>query len=716
MATVSSTLKMFDSFSGPLKNVTQALNITISTMEQLQSSADRNSNIARNFDVARDKIRSAEAELAKMANDINRAGREQQDFNRKLQQGGNFASNLVTKITGVVAAYMGINKIKNVATDLFSTGIDFHAFRQSSEVAFTTFFGDAEKAKQYMDDVLGFARTTPFAYPELLTAGRNMIAFGMEAEKTIPVLKAIGDATAGIGGNSQKLMEIADVFGQIQVSGRLALGEVNRFHTHGIPALKILANQAGITAEEMSKSITKGAVDANTAIAWLIDGIENGTDGIAGTTAKFGGMMEELKKTWAGTIDSFKSAKRNAGAEIMEGYMEPLREFIWTIIGFLKRLPSLIGPGIQAFTPLIQLISSAFETEKVDTFFIALNAGLQVAAWGMTLFTESALLLWDIFSTYWPVILAGLAVLSAIYLPTITTKLWLMIQPILAQAAAWAIAYWPITLVILAVVTLIAILYRFGVTTEQIIGFVVGYFYMMFASIWNQVALFWNYILAFAEFFANVFIDPVYAIKKLFFDMFKNVSDYFTNMVNNIIKGINWLIEKVNNIAGTSFNVIGEWSNEWLDNYKPTTDKDVVDLSKYRMDQMSFSDAFNKGYDKGSNFANGASEMLSGLQNVFDPNQLAADFGDTGLGPGKDINKVKKVGKIEDKVDISSEDLKIMRELAEMKSIQNFVTLTPTVEVTTGDINNGYDVDTVVRRIEQKLEEEFVASAKGVYN
>ena len=61
------------------------------------------------------------------------------------------------------------------------------------------------------------------------------------------------------------------------------------------------------------------------------------------------------------------------------------------------------------------------------------------------------------------------------------------------------------------------------------------------------------------------------------------------------------------------------------------------------------------------------------------------------------INKVNEVGRINDTVDISSEDLKMMRELAEMNAIQNFVSLTPTVNVQTGDIRNGYDVDTIIR-------------------
>ncbi|MNC81370.1 hypothetical protein D3C75_1344800 [compost metagenome] len=57
-----------------------------------------------------------------------------------------------------------------------------------------------------------------------------------------------------------------------------------------------------------------------------------------------------------------------------------------------------------------------------------------------------------------------------------------------------------------------------------------------------------------------------------------------------------------------------------------------------------------------------------------------------------------------------------MRELAEMKNIQNFVTLTPTVQVTTGDVNNGTDIDTIVARIEDVMTEQISTYASGVYN
>lgn len=68
-----------------------------------------------------------------------------------------------------------------------------------------------------------------------------------------------------------------------------------------------------------------------------------------------------------------------------------------------------------------------------------------------------------------------------------------------------------------------------------------------------------------------------------------------------------------------------------------------------------------------------------------------------------------------DRVDISSETAQMMRELAESESIQNFVTLTPTVQVTTGDIHEYADIDTMIREIEKTLEQELASSAERVY-
>ncbi|MBS4172126.1 tape measure protein [Bacillus sp. FJAT-49736] len=741
MATVTSTLKMFDAFSGPLKQVTQAMNLTISAMNQLNNATTSNEQVTRTLANAQRQLASAEASLSRATNDISN---QQTQLNNRVRDGTRSMGEYATSILSAVGAYKLFSSAKSFLSDIFSRGIDFNAFRQSSTVAFTTFLGDAKKAKKYMDDVLAFAKTTPFAYPDLLTAGRNMIAFGMDAENTLPVLKALGDATAGIGGSNQELMQIADAFGSIQVAGFLSMEEINRLNAHGIPALKILANQFGITAAEMKKKISSGTIGAETAIFGLVKGIENGTNGLAGQTAKFGGLMEQNKKTWNGAIDSLNSARRNAGAELMAGFMKPLTNSIANVTNFFKKLPTYIGPAVQAFTPLINKINKAFEEGKFKSFFQTLSIGFTIVSNVIAGVLSSLVDLAAWVSQNKPILIASMTAISGVALTAfamMTRALWGMIAPILAQAAAWAIAYWPVTLIIGIIFALIGVMKYFGFSNKEILGYVGGAFYSLFALVYDGIAILWNNFATFAEFLMNVLRDPVYAVKKLFYDLAKNsidqisalagsfqnaanfLGDVFVKGANIAIGAINKVISAMNHIPGVKLGTVGKLDGNAgqgiTDAFnalahklkKPTTDKEVVQIK--RMQLKSIPDAFQTGYSAGKK-----------LTSIFDDfskkekkkDKITIEFDDKSKKDIPNIGKVGKVGKIEDTVDISSEDIKRMRELAEMKSIQNFVTLKPTVSVQTGDVRHEADINTIIRKIEESLEQEIASSAKGVYS
>src|SRR5690606_2223714 len=347
---------MFDAMTPVLKSVTNSINLTLSAMQSMQKSMDKTFD-TKTIDAARKSVQQAEAAIRKMSSEIENAKNSQENLNKSINRGKNNIQDFARNVLSAVGAFYLLDKARELFSDLVRQGIDFHAFMQSANVAMTTMLGNAEEAKQYLDDLYAFARSTPFAFPDLVTAGRNLIAFGMDAKNTIPVLQAIGDAAAAVGGGTQEMMAIADVFGAIQVSGKLTMQEINRLHAHGIPALKILANQANMSADEMKKAISKGAIDANTAIAALVTGIEEGTDGIAGQTAKMGGMMTELKNTWAGAIDSLKAAWRNAGAEITEQHFTKLVEGVHWLTDVVRGIPDRVGPVVDFLVSAAQWIA-----------------------------------------------------------------------------------------------------------------------------------------------------------------------------------------------------------------------------------------------------------------------------------------------------------------------------------------------------------------------
>lgn len=289
-----------------------------------------------------------------------------------------------------------------------------------------------------------------------------------------------------------------------------------------------------------------------------------------------------------------------------------------------------------------------------------------------------------------------------------------------------------IALVVMAMV-------MWGEQTATVVGFVAGIFAALGVFILNQFINIANFLTIFAEFFINLFIDPVYAVKKLFYDLVKMVVDNMEAMAgsfdaaatflgnafvagaNIAIRAVNWVIEALKKIPGIELdtmkelstgksNVVTEHWRNFVGNLKPpTSDKNVVSLPK--TDLMSIPDAFNKANEWAYNGTMKAADKVSGLvdkakslaglgkdnKNKDNPfldkaslmdNVVNTAPSETGLGAKNDPNKGKvkggkldKVGKIEDKINLADEYLELFKDIAEGKAINNIVSLTPNLQV-----------------------------------
>jgi tape measure domain-containing protein len=203
----------------------------------------------------------------------------------------------------------------------------------------------------------------------LLDGTRKMVAFGMEADTSLVVIDAIANAVAAMGGGAQEIDTLADVFAKITSNGRLTMMEINRLGDQGINALKILANQYGVTVEEMSKMVSAGAVDGETAIAMLIDGIMNGTEGVNGATVAMAGSLDKIKGTWKGTMDSLIGAwRRAADAIITDEMFAKIGDSVWKLIEVIDRLPELVGPLVERIADFLMGLMDGI-SKLVDWFF-----------------------------------------------------------------------------------------------------------------------------------------------------------------------------------------------------------------------------------------------------------------------------------------------------------------------------------------------------------
>lgn len=160
-----------------------------------------------------------------------------------------------------------------------------------------------------------------------------------------------------------------------------------------------------------------------------------------------------------------------------------------------------------------------------------------------------------------------------------------------------------------------------------------------------------------------------------------------------------------------------------------------------RMEYTSTSDAFNRGNAVGSALSKKASDGLTkvydkvagvfkgpedGKKNPFGAEGIADMVADLAKSPGatNPLNdakknptggKLDKVGKIEKDINIADEDIKMLRDLAEFKSIQNIITLTPQIQFGDTTVKEEADIDKIIKKITKAFEEDMSRSAEGVY-
>lgn len=425
---------------------------------------------------------------------------------------------------------------------------------------------------------------------------------------------------------------------------------------------------------------------------------------------------------------------------------------------FNFQLGSLGREGINALGPLFDTLLEALNSEAFKNFISGFGSGLNMVG---TLLSGVVGAVWS----FLDLLNSGGGQASSMLfgigaaLVLATALLWGMIAPVVAQAIAWIGVYWPLLLIAAGIGLLIGLLMSFGVSGQEIVGFVVGLFYGLFAVLYNLVATSYNLFLSFAEFLINLFINPVYAIKKLFYDlvmtfggymyeMLRSVEEFasgfigmFLKMVNGGLKHINWLIDGINNLLGTkiqkkellneedpNLHFLSDSLKSALDGYSAPEMPDNV-VSFDRMQLKDTSGAIGEGrklgaesYDKFANKLNNFGKPGFGKDPSKDKNPLGTGgmVPGSGLGGGTPANigsvgNVGSVDRINETVDISSEDLKMMRELAEMKNIQNFVTLQPSISFGDTHVRQQSDINTIIAHISEKLEQDIASSVDAVY-
>lgn len=255
------------------------------------------------------------------------------------------SSKALTALAGIGAgiAAMGVASVKSAAK------------LQNVQTAFNNMLGSGEKAAAFVKDLQNFAARTPFEFSQVSEAAQKFLAFGFTAEQVIPTLTAVGDAAAGVGLGADGVNRVTLAIGQMAAKSKVQGEEMLQLTEAGIPAWQMLADKIGTSVPEAMDKVSKGAIDAQTGISALVEGMEG----------KFGGMMAQqsqtIQGTWSTMMDGIEQSMAQIGLKIADAF---------NLTGIFQG----IGETLTNFAGVVQTsgIVEAFKTAIPVEFQVAL--------------------------------------------------------------------------------------------------------------------------------------------------------------------------------------------------------------------------------------------------------------------------------------------------------------------------------------------------------
>lgn len=227
---------------------------------------------------------------------------------------------------------------------------------ETTEISFTTMLGSEEAALSMMEELADFAAHTPFELSGLQTATRQLLAYGFTAEDVIPMLTAVGDATAALGTGQAGIESVTRALGQMQTRGKVSAEEMLQLTEAGIPAWEYLARAIGTDTAGAMDAVTKGAVSASEGIEAIVSGMEN----------DFGGMMEEQSKTVEGLFSNLSDAieqplMKLRESDAYERFADSLSDVVDSAGPFVESLLPHMESGLDAVSGVLDAATDAMD-------------------------------------------------------------------------------------------------------------------------------------------------------------------------------------------------------------------------------------------------------------------------------------------------------------------------------------------------------------------
>ena len=254
--------------------------------------------------------------------------------------------------------------------------IDVRAEMQMLEQSFDVLLGGKD-VSNFMSQLKQFAVDSPLSLTGVANAAQTLLGFNVEADKTIPIIKQIGDISMG---NEERFKSLTLAFAQMSATGKLMGQDLLQMINAGFNPLQEISSKTGKSIADLKKEMENGSISSQMV-----------ADAFASATAqggRFYGMTEKQAQGVKGLQAQLEGGLQDAFNEIgqsQEGIIAGGYKMSISMVENYDKVGKALIAIVSAYGVYKAALVAAITLERIKTTAAVYDIATKQIQLGLTL-------------------------------------------------------------------------------------------------------------------------------------------------------------------------------------------------------------------------------------------------------------------------------------------------------------------------------------------
>lgn len=280
------------------------------------------------------------------------------DFSNTAAQEAAAVEDSFQQMAEKAGQYISYYLIGQGMNNLVSSIVSVRGQFQQLELAFGTMLGSTAKATDLMQQMVDTAAKTPFDLMGVAEGAKQLLAYGVSADKVNDTLVRLGNIASGL---SIPLNDIVYLYGTTMVQGRLYAQDVRQFTGRGIPLVKELAEKYHTTADNINAMVSAGKIgfpDVEEVLNKMTNAGGQFYQLMEKQSSSLTGQIANLQDAWDSALNSFGEQTEGALSAGIQGATY-IVEHMDDVVRILKSVAIAYG-SVKAATVLASVATKGY--------------------------------------------------------------------------------------------------------------------------------------------------------------------------------------------------------------------------------------------------------------------------------------------------------------------------------------------------------------------